>query len=110
MSIHVSFKQIKHSTAVTEHINELMKELVKVTDDRFPFHVNLIKDSEETHTVVINCNYKDKALVSKATHANLYRAISKSVDSMKTQVIKKVNKTRDKARNEDKEPEEIPEI
>ncbi|MBF0237261.1 MAG: HPF/RaiA family ribosome-associated protein [SAR324 cluster bacterium] len=91
MSIHLTFTHIKQSEAVEEHITDIMAELLKITDNKFPFHINLTKENEE-HSVTINCNYKNKPLVSKANHENLYKAIAKSVDTMKIQVIKKTDK------------------
>jgi ribosome-associated translation inhibitor RaiA len=44
--------------------------------------------------VGINCSYRNKLLASKADHENLYKALSKGIDSMKTQVIRKADKVR----------------
>ena len=93
MPIHITFNNLKQSDAVSEHVNELMKEIIKITDDRFAFHISLSRENND-HTVVINCHYRNKPLISKATNENLYRAISKSVDSIKTQVIRKTQKVR----------------
>ena len=93
MPIHITFNNLKQSDAVSEHVNELMKEIIKITDDRFAFHISLSRENN-AHTVVINCHYRDKPLISKAKNANLYRAISKSVDSIRSQVIRKTQKLR----------------
>ncbi|MBF0276985.1 MAG: HPF/RaiA family ribosome-associated protein [SAR324 cluster bacterium] len=89
MSIHIAFKNIKHSDSVVDHVHEVMKELLNITESKFPFHMNLTKENNEQHHVVINCNYVGKPLSTNSTHENLYKAISKSVDSMKTQVLRK---------------------
>ncbi|MBC8259043.1 MAG: HPF/RaiA family ribosome-associated protein [SAR324 cluster bacterium] len=94
MPIHLSFKNIRSSKAVTEHVHQAFEELIKITDDKFPFHVNLNKVAEESYHVGINCSYRNKPLSSKADHENLYKAISKSIESMKTQVIRKAEKVR----------------
>ncbi len=94
MSIHIAFNNMKKSEAVTEHVQDLMKEMVKITDNKYPFHVNLTQMNDDKHHVVINCNYSGKALSSNATHVNLYKAIGKSVDAIKTQVIRKAQKLR----------------
>ncbi len=43
MSIHVSFKNMKHSDAVKEHVHELFDDLLKITDNKYPFHVHLTR-------------------------------------------------------------------
>ena len=94
MPIHLSFNNIRNSKAVTEHVHNVFEELIKITDDKYPFHVNLNKVSEEAYHVGINCSYKNKPLSSRAYHHNLYKALSKGIDSMKIQVIRKAEKVR----------------
>ena len=94
MPIHLTFKNIRNSDAVTEHVHHAFEELIKITDDKFPFHVTLNKVAEESYHVGINCSYRNKSLSSKADHENLYKALSKGIDSMKTQVIRKAEKVR----------------
>ena len=94
MTIHLTFKNIRNSKAVTEHVNHVFQELIKITDDKYPFHVNLKKVSEESYHVGINCSYKNKSLSSRAGHQNLYKALSKGIDSMKIQVIRKAERVR----------------
>ena len=94
MPIHLTFNNIRNSDAVTEHVHHAFEELIKITDDKFPFHVTLNKVAEESYHVGINCSYRNKSLSSKADHENLYKALSKGIDSMKTQVIRKAEKVR----------------
>jgi Ribosome-associated protein Y (PSrp-1) len=94
MPIHLTFNNIRHSDAVSSHVNEAFEELIKITDNKFPFHVNLNKIAPESYHVGINCSYKNKNLFSKADHENLYKALSKGIDSMKIQVIRKSEKVR----------------
>ena len=94
MPIHLSFNNIRNSKAVAEHVHHVFQDLIKITDDKFPFHVNLKKVSEESYHVGINCSYKSKHLSSNADHQNLYKALSKGIDSMKIQVIRKAEKIR----------------
>ena len=94
MPIHLTFKNIRNSDAVSKHVHHAFEELIKITDDKFPFHVTLNKVAEESYYVGINCSYRNKPLSSKADHENLYKALSKGVDSMKTQVIRKAEKVR----------------
>ena len=94
MPIHLTFNNIRNSEAVSEHVNHAFEELIKITDDKFPFHVTLNKVNEESYQVGINCSYRNKQLSSKANHENLYKALSKGIDSMKTQVIRKADKVR----------------
>ena len=94
MPIHLSFKKIRNSKAVSEHVHQAFEELIKITDDKYPFHVKLNKVTEKFYHVGINCSYKNKLLSSKADHENLYKAISKGVDSIKSQVIRKAEKVR----------------
>ncbi|MBF0287296.1 MAG: HPF/RaiA family ribosome-associated protein [SAR324 cluster bacterium] len=93
MTIHITFNNMKHSESVTEHVHEIMKELIKITDNKFPFSMNLTKENDQQHHVVLNCSYMGKDLSSNASHENLYKAIGKTVDSMKTQVLRKSKKT-----------------
>ncbi len=94
MPIHLSFNNIRNSKAVSEHVHNVFEELIKITDNKYPFHVNLNKVSEESYHVGINCSYKNKPLSSRADHQNLYKALSKVIDSMKIQVIRKAEKMR----------------
>ena len=94
MPIHLTFNNIRNSKAVTEHVHHVFQELIKITDDKYPFHVNLNKVAEESYHVGINCSYKSKPLSSKAVHQNLYKALAKGIDSMKIQVIRKAEKVR----------------
>ena len=94
MPIHLTFNNIRNSKAVTKHVNHVFQELIKITDDKYPFHVNLNKVTEESYHVGINCSYKSKHLSSKADHQNLYKALAKGIDSMKIQVIRKSEKVR----------------
>lgn len=93
MSIHITFNHMKNSEAVTSHIHDLMDELLKITDNKFPFHINMTKNSEDYH-VVINCNFRNKQLTAKIAHENLYKALAKGVDAMKVQVIRKSERLR----------------
>tara|TARA_B100001250_G_scaffold337746_1_gene304636 strand:- start:184 stop:471 length:288 start_codon:yes stop_codon:yes gene_type:complete len=94
MPIHLTFKNIRYSEAVNSHVHEAFQELIKITDNKFPFHVNLKKVTQDSYYVGINCSYKNKSLFSKGDHQNLYKALSKGIDSMKTQVIRKADKVR----------------
>ena len=94
MPIHLTFNNIRNSKAVSEHVNHVFQELIKITDDKYPFHVNLNKVAEESYHVGINCSYKSKSLSSKCDHQNLYKALAKGIDSMKIQVIRKAEKVR----------------
>ena len=94
MPIHLTFNNIRNSQAVSEHVHNVFQELLKITDDKFPFHVNLKKVSDESYHVGINCSYKSKPISTRADHQNLYKALSKGIDSMKIQVIRKAEKIR----------------
>ena len=94
MPIHLTFNNIRNSKAVTEHVNHAFHELIKITDNKYPFHVNLNKVTDESYHVGINCSYKIKPLSSKSDHQNLYKALSKGIDSIKIQVIRKAEKVR----------------
>ena len=69
MPIHLSFKNIRNSKAVSDHVHQAFEELIKITDDKFPFHVKLNKVADKSYHVGINCSYKRKQLSSKADHA-----------------------------------------
>ena len=43
MSIHLSFNNIRNSKAVSEHVHRAFEELIKITDDKYPFHIKLNK-------------------------------------------------------------------
>ncbi|MAW04967.1 MAG: hypothetical protein CL918_00235 [Deltaproteobacteria bacterium] len=94
MTIHLTFNNIRNSKAVSEHVDHAFEELIKITDDKFPFHVTLNKVNRESYHVGINCSFRNKPLSSKADHENLYKALSKGIHSMKTQVIRKAEKVR----------------
>ena len=94
MPIHLTFNNIRNSEAVIDHVHDAFEELIKITDDKFPFHVTLNKVHEESYHVGINCSFRNKLLASKADHKNLYKALSKGIDSMKTQVTRKADKVR----------------
>ena len=94
MSIHLTFNNIRNSKAVSEHVHHVFEELIKITDDKYPFHVNLNKVADESYNIYINCSYKNKHLSCRADHQNLYKALSKGIDSMKIQVIRKAAKVR----------------
>ena len=46
MSIHLSFNNIRNSKAVSEHVHRAFEELIKITDDKYPFHIKLNKVAE----------------------------------------------------------------
>jgi ribosomal subunit interface protein len=94
MPIHLTFNNIRNSEAVSDRVHRAFEELIKITDDKFPFHVTLNKVHEESYHVGINCSFRNKLLASKADHKNLYKALSKGIDSMKTQVTRKADKVR----------------
>ena len=94
MPIHLTFTNIRNSNAVTKHVHHVFQELLKITDNKYPFHVNLNKVANESYHVGINCCYKSKPLSSKADHQNLYKALAKGIDSIKIQVIRKAEKVR----------------
>ena len=94
MSLHLTFNNMRQSEAVSAHIHDMFEELIKITDNKFPFHVRLNKEGEETYHVGINCNYHSKQLVSNVDDSNLYKALGKSIESIKHQVLKKSQKLR----------------
>lgn len=96
MQIHIAFNNMKYSNSVIEHVHEMMKDVLKITESKFPFHMSLTKEENEQHHVVINCTYVGKPLSSHSTHENLYKAIAKSVDAMKAQILRKSEKMRHK--------------
>ena len=94
MSLHLTFNNMRQSEAVSVHIHDMFEELIKITDNKFPFHVRLNKEGDETYHVGINCNYHSKQLVSNVDDSNLYKALRKSIESIKHQVLKKSQKLR----------------
>ena len=92
MSLHLTFNNMRQSEAVSAHIHDMFEELIKITDNKFPFHVRLNKEGDETYHVGINCNYHSKQLVSNVDDSNLYKALGKSIESIKHQVLKKSQK------------------
>ncbi len=71
MSLHLTFNKMRQSEAVSTHIHDMFEELFKITDNKFPFHVRLNKEGDETYHVGINCNYHSKQLVSNVDDSNL---------------------------------------
>lgn len=92
MSIHISFKNMKHSDAVKEHVHELFDDLLRITDNKFPFHVNLSRQKDDSYHVGINCSFHQKQLASNTDDPNLYKALARGVDSLRTQIIRKSDK------------------
>ena len=88
MSIHVNFKNMKHSDAVKEHVNELFDDLLKITDNKYSFHVHLTRQKDESYHVGINCSYQQKMLASNSDDKNLYKALGRGVDSMRSQMLR----------------------
>ena len=82
MPIHLCFNNIRNSKAVSEHVRRGFEELIKITDDKYPFHIKLNKVTGDSYHVGINCSYKSKLLSSKADNENLYKALSIGIDSM----------------------------
>ena len=94
MSVHLSFKNMRHSEAVKDHVNELFDDLLKITDNKYPFHVDLVQNKDESYHVSIHCSYQQKQVASKADDRNLYKALSKGVEAIRTQIIRKSEKLR----------------
>ena len=94
MSLHLTFNNMRQSEAVSDHVQHMFDELIKITDNKYPFHVRLNKEDDEKYYVGINCNYQSKQLVSNVNDPNLYKALGKSIDSMKNQLLKKSQKLR----------------
>ena len=46
MTIHLTFNNIRNSDAVTKHIQEMFEELLKITDNKYRFHVWLNKEHD----------------------------------------------------------------
>ena len=93
MALHITFNNIRNSDAVSDHVNKMFNDLLQITDSKFPIHVDLIRENNHHH-VKINCTYYQKSLVSNANHENLYKALSKSVSSIRTQVMRRSGKIR----------------
>ena len=94
MSLHLTFNNIRQSEAVSDHVQQMFDDLIKITDNKHPFHVRLNKEGDEKYHVGINCNFQSKQLVSNVDDANLYKALGKSIESIKNQVLKKSKKLR----------------
>ncbi len=84
---------MKHSDAVKEHVRELFDDLLKITDNKYPFMYDLTRQKDESYHVGINCSYQQKMLASNSDDKNLYKALARGVDSMRTQIIRKSGKT-----------------
>ena len=85
---------MRQSEAGLDHVLLMFNELIKITDNKYPFHVRLNKEEDEKYHVGINCNFQSKQLVSNVDDANLYKALGKSIESIKNQVLKKSHKLR----------------
>ena len=46
-------------------------------------------EKDESNHVCINCSYQQKMLASNSDDKNLYKALARGVDSMRTQIIRK---------------------
>jgi ribosomal subunit interface protein len=94
MSIQISFKNMRQSEAVKDHVYELFDDLLKITDSKYPFHVDLTQNKDESYHVSLHCSYQHKQVASTAEDRNLYKALSKAVDAIRTQIIRKTEKLR----------------
>ncbi len=94
MSIHLTFNNIRKSDAVTDHVHEMFEELLKITENKHAFHVKLNKVNDNQYHVGINCSYRNKQMISRTEDKNLYKALNKGIDSIKTQVLRKSEKLR----------------
>ena len=94
MTIHLTFNNIRNSDAVTKHIQEMFEELLKITDNKYRFHVRLNKEHDQHYHVGITCNFLSKHLVTASDSSNLYKAVGRAIESIKTQVLKKAGKLR----------------
>ena len=94
MSLHLTFNNMRQSEAVLDHVQHMFNELIKITDNKYPFHVRLNKEDDEKYHVGINCNFQSKQLASNVDDANLYKALGKCIESIKNQVLKKSHKLR----------------
>ena len=54
MSFHLTFNNMHQSEAVSAHIHDMFEELIKITDNKFPFHVRLNKEGDETYLSLIH--------------------------------------------------------
>ena len=53
MPIHLSFNNIRNSKAVSEHVHNVFEELIKITDDKYPFHVNPVSYTHLTLPTIL---------------------------------------------------------
>ena len=93
MSLHLIFNNMRQSEAVSAHIHDMFEELIKITDNKFPFHVRLNKEGDETYHVGINCNYHSKQLVSNVDDSNSLQSTGKKHRINKTPGLEKIPKT-----------------
>ena len=54
MSLHLTFNNMRQSEAVSAHIHDMFEELIKITDNKYPFHVRLNKEGDETYHMGIS--------------------------------------------------------
>ena len=94
MTIYLTFNNIRNSDAVTKHIQEMFEELLKLTDNKYRFHVRLNKEHDQHYHVGITCNFLSKHLATASVGSNLYKAVGRAIKSIKTQVLKKAGKLR----------------
>ena len=94
MSLHLSFNNMRQSEVVSDYVQKMFDELIKITDNKYPFHVRLNKEGDEKYHVGINCNFQSKQLVSNVDDVNLFKVLEKNIESIKNQVLKKSKKLR----------------
>ena len=73
MTIHLTFNNIRNSEAVTKHIQEMFEELLKITENKYLFHVRLNKEHVQHYNVGITCNFLSNHLVAASEGSNLYK-------------------------------------
>ena len=72
----------------------MFEELLKITDNKYRFNVRLNKEQDQHYHVGITCNFLSKHLITASDGSNLYKAVGRAIESIKTQVLKKARKLR----------------
>lgn len=96
MKFEFTGRHIEVTPALRAHVKEQF-ERVRFLPDGKPSKAHVIIEVErERHRAEIILKWRDKTLAAHATMKDMYQSLSKAIDKLETQVLKKKNKLIDK--------------
>lgn len=97
MNINITFRQIKSSDAIKEHVNQKMSKLEKYRDTDIEAHVILSMEKHLHHAEVIYSS-KQCQITTKSSTDDMYTSIDDVVDKLEKNIQKQHSKLKSHAR------------